>query len=48
MFIVTGEAKADVVREVIVEGIQYPARQVVSSAHKVTWFLDAAAGAHLD
>jgi 6-phosphogluconolactonase/glucosamine-6-phosphate isomerase/deaminase len=45
---VTGEAKADVVREIIVDGVPYPARQVVASARKVTWFLDAAAGAHLD
>jgi 6-phosphogluconolactonase len=48
VFIVTGEAKADVVREIIVDGVPYPARQVVASARKVTWFLDAAAGAHLD
>ncbi len=48
VFIVTGEAKADVVREIIVDGVPHPAQQVVASARKVTWFLDAAAGAQLE
>jgi 6-phosphogluconolactonase len=47
VFIVTGAAKAPIVKEIISGVAPYPARQVAASARKVTWFLDAAAAALL-
>ena len=48
VFIVTGPAKAGVVKEIVTDAAPYPAQQVVASARRVTWFLDAAAAARLD
>ncbi len=47
IFIVTGEAKASILREILVDGTAYPAQQVAASARKVTWFLDAAEASEL-
>ncbi|MCP3973440.1 MAG: 6-phosphogluconolactonase [bacterium] len=48
VFIVTGAAKAEKIREIVAEGTAYPAQQVAASARKVTWFLDAAAASQLE
>lgn len=47
VFIVTGDAKADVVKEIITDSAPHPAQQVIASARKVTWFLDDDAAAQL-
>ncbi len=50
LFIVTGDNKADIVREVI-EGTEdptvYPARLAVAAGDRVTWFLDSGAAKKL-
>lgn len=48
VFIVTGAAKAGIIKEIVTDAAPYPAQQVVASARRVTWFLDAAAAARLD
>ncbi len=48
VFLVTGEGKATVVREVIAQGVPYPAQRAAAGARRVTWFLDEAAAAELD
>lgn len=48
VFIVTGAAKASVVKEIIADGVPYPAQQVAGSARNITWFLDSQAAALLD
>ena len=48
VFIVTGVAKAAIVRQIIVDGVPYPAQQAAASARRVTWFLDHEAAGMLD
>ena len=47
MFLATGQAKAEVVAEILEAGTSYPARTVMEGAADVTWFLDRAAATHL-
>jgi len=47
MFLATGDAKAEVVGEILEGEVAYPARTVMEGAADVTWFLDRAAAAHL-
>ena len=47
VFLVTGEAKARIVAEVIDWAAAYPARSVVDRANATTWILDAAAASRL-
>lgn len=47
MFLATGEAKAEVVAEILEGDVSYPARTAMEGAADVTWFLDRAAAAHL-
>lgn len=47
LFMVTGADKADVVRQIIDEGVPYPAQRVAAGAKDVTWLLDSAAAAAL-
>ncbi len=48
MFLVTGAGKADAVAAILRDGEPLPARLVADAGAEVTWFLDAAAAAHLD
>jgi len=48
IFIVTGAAKAGVLREIMVDGVPYPAQRASAESKKATWFLDHAAAAELD
>jgi 6-phosphogluconolactonase len=47
VFIVTGAGKASVLREIIVDGVPYPAQKVAEGSRTVTWFLDSAAASQL-
>jgi 6-phosphogluconolactonase len=47
MFLATGEAKAEVVSQILEGEAAYPARTVMEGAADVTWYLDRAAAAHL-
>ncbi len=47
MFVATGDAKAEVVAQILEGAVAYPARTVMEGAADVTWFLDQAAAAHL-
>lgn len=47
VFLVQGEAKAEVLAEIIDDGHPYPAQQVAAGATKVCWLLDAAAASRL-
>jgi 6-phosphogluconolactonase len=47
VFVVTGEAKARVVAEILDWAVAYPARRVADRAGTVTWVLDAAAASRL-
>lgn len=47
IFLATGQAKAEVVAEILEAGGPYPARTVMEGAADVTWYLDRAAAAHL-
>jgi 6-phosphogluconolactonase len=47
LFVVTGEAKARVVAEILDWAVAYPARRVTDRAAVVTWVLDAAAASRL-
>ncbi len=47
IFLATGEAKAEVVAEILEGETPYPARTVMEGAADVTWFLDRAAAAHV-
>ncbi|MDH3539274.1 MAG: 6-phosphogluconolactonase [Acidimicrobiia bacterium] len=47
MFLATGEAKAEVVAQILEGEGDYPARRVMEGAADVTWYLDRAAAAHL-
>lgn len=46
-FIVTGEAKATMVRRIVEEREPFPAQQVAAGAEDVSWFLDDAAASRL-
>lgn len=46
-FLVTGEAKAGMIRRVLEDGEPLPAQRVAAGAANVTWFLDAAAASQL-
>lgn len=48
VFIVTGENKGQVVKEILIDAVPYPAQRAASNATKSTWFLDEAAAAMLD
>jgi 6-phosphogluconolactonase len=48
VFLVTGEGKARVLRQILDRGVEYPAQRVAAGAKKVTWLLDAAAASALD
>lgn len=43
IFMVTGANKATVVREIIEDGVEYPAQRVAAGAGDVVWLFDAAA-----
>ena len=47
VFIVTGDAKAQVVKEILEDGVPYPAQRAAENAVTVTWFLDDAAASLL-
>ena len=47
MFLATGNAKAEVVAEILEGDAPYPARTAMEGADRVTWFLDRAAAEHL-
>jgi 6-phosphogluconolactonase len=47
IFIVSGPGKAQVVHEIIDDGVAYPAQQVATAARRVTWYLDEPAAAQL-
>lgn len=47
VFLVTGEAKAQVLAEIIDDGASYPAGRVAAEASDVLWMLDGAAAAKL-
>lgn len=47
VYLVTGEAKADVVAEILDDAAPYPARLVAERAPEVTWILDEAAASSL-
>ena len=47
MFLATGEAKAEVVAEILEGTVVFPARRAMEGAGRVTWFLDRAAAAGL-
>ena len=48
LFLVTGEAKAEVVQAVIAGPAgRYPAQRIQPTAGQLTWLLDAAAASHL-
>ncbi|NNC92874.1 MAG: 6-phosphogluconolactonase [Acidimicrobiia bacterium] len=47
MFLATGEAKAEVVAQILEGEGNYPARRAMEGAADVTWYLDRAAAAHL-
>jgi len=47
IFLASGQAKAEVVADILEGGGAYPARTVMEGAADVTWFLDRAAAAHL-
>lgn len=44
VFIVTGDGKAQVVKEILQDQVPYPAQVAARGAKKATWFLDEAAG----
>jgi 6-phosphogluconolactonase len=46
-FLVTGEAKAEMIRRILEDDEPLPAQQVAAGAASVTWFLDAAAASRL-
>ena len=48
LFMVTGASKADIVRQIIEDAVEYPAQRVAAGASKVTWMFDAAAAAGLN
>lgn len=43
MFIVTGQGKAKVLKQILEDGIDYPAQRVASTARRATWFVDESA-----
>lgn len=47
IFLVTGASKAQVVAEILNEGVDHPARRVMEGLADVTWFLDDEAAARL-
>lgn len=47
MFLATGEAKAEVVAQILEGEGNFPARTAMEGAANVTWYLDRAAAAHL-
>ena len=47
VFIVTGEGKAEVLKEMLIDGIAHPAQRAAENAVAVTWFIDTAAAALL-
>ncbi len=47
VFIVTGEGKAPIVKEILIESKPYPAQRAAESALLATWFLDEAAASLL-
>ncbi|MEN8235519.1 MAG: 6-phosphogluconolactonase, partial [Actinomycetota bacterium] len=47
VFLVAGEAKADMIRRILVDEEPFPARVVAEGAREVTWLLDRDAAADL-
>ena len=47
IFLVTGKGKADMVAEILNEGVDHPAHRVMQGMADVTWFLDDAAASKL-
>lgn len=48
IFLVTGQAKANIVAEILNEGVEHPAHRVMQGMADVTWFLDDAAASKLE
>ena len=48
IFLVTGKSKAQVVAEILNEGVDHPAHRAMEGMADVTWFLDDAAASELD
>jgi 6-phosphogluconolactonase len=48
VFLVQGEAKADILAQIIDQHRPYPAQQVAAGAENVRWLVDAAAAARLE
>jgi 6-phosphogluconolactonase len=48
IFLATGKGKAQVVAEILNEGVQHPAHKVMQGMADVTWFLDDAAASQLE
>ncbi|NND04629.1 MAG: 6-phosphogluconolactonase, partial [Acidimicrobiia bacterium] len=47
IFIVIGEGKAQVVKEILEDGVPHPAQRAAENAVAATWFLDEAAASML-
>jgi 6-phosphogluconolactonase/glucosamine-6-phosphate isomerase/deaminase len=47
VFLVQGEGKAEVLSQIIDDGVQFPAQRVASGADAVRWMIDEAAASKL-